>query len=55
MRDSLDVDSIKDTADLSAEAAVMMKVGRHENVVSLLGICSVNGEKRILRGKALAC
>eukprot|EP00118_Oscarella_pearsei_P022518 m.261154 g.261154 ORF g.261154 m.261154 type:complete len:747 (+) comp40443_c0_seq29:779-3019(+) len=33
----------KATVDLAAEATVMTKVGSHENIVSLLGVCSVNG------------
>ena len=42
-KSSYDVDGC-DGTDLAAEAGILAKIGHHENIVRLLGVCSKNGE-----------
>jgi serine/threonine protein kinase len=40
--------TVKDMMDLLQEVAVMQKIGKHDNIVNLLGCCTANGEMMVI-------
>lgn len=45
----------KDLADLVSEMEMMKMIGKHKNIINLLGACTQGGEShgRVLRSKSL--
>ena len=43
-----------EVASLVSELEVMKKIGRHKNIINLVGCCAQNGNLRIFLGKIYA-